>query len=327
MPDLLDEEEAVYEGLQPYDEEEQATEEEQAAEGKQDETVPVTAPVAPPVVRPPPPRFGWGVASSFNPVTGERRSASGIAPVPSPPDQSEAIRTQINVMHFQKANDAYKAAVNFQAMRAYQREIESGKSPGEALAKWGTLLPSHMSRVLQATTPAFTPQATNIGGVQGIRMGRYGERFVPNAIDLGTKAQAVEVKLPDGTVSKRYIATRGATGKSWNLHLKDTGEPVGTIGQRLQYIRDRIATLKGDLLDPTRTKMTVEAIHAAVNTLETEREELTHRKKPGEAPSAGGEAPKPKQKVTLEQAKDFLKQSKGDKEKARELARQAGYEF
>ncbi len=85
------------------------------------------------------------------PAPGVPRSSSG-APLPGPPPNiqwtgaqppapsANDLQTQISRMPLEKAQAAYSAALKFQAMRGYQSDLQAGKAPAEALAKWAPLM-------------------------------------------------------------------------------------------------------------------------------------------------------------------------------------------
>jgi hypothetical protein len=84
------------------------------------------------------------------PAPGVPRSSSG-APLPPPapsvqwtsaaqPAATGDLQGQISRMPLDQATAAYSAALKFQAMRGYQSDLQAGKSPADALAKWAPLM-------------------------------------------------------------------------------------------------------------------------------------------------------------------------------------------
>lgn len=147
-----------------------------------------------------PVRRGFGTTSSYNPDTGETRTAtiqeprSALPqfPIPRPRrDPMEEMRKTINAIQFQKANDAYKAALSFQAARAYRQDLDAGKSQAEALARWGHMLPGGLAGAAAMTResrPAFTPQRLP-GSEDLYQVGPRGERlfqYRPQKPPVGT---------------------------------------------------------------------------------------------------------------------------------------------
>jgi len=147
------------------------------------------APLPPPQMRQGFREQGYGVLEKFNPETGQRETFTAVNlpgtrlpqfPIPRPQrDPMEEMRKTINAIQFQKANDAYKAALSFQAARAYRQDLDAGKSQGEALARWGHMLPGGLAgaaRMTEASRPAFTPEPLP-GNTNLYRVGPRGERL------------------------------------------------------------------------------------------------------------------------------------------------------
>lgn len=105
--------------------------------------------------------------------------AATLPPGPNPAQQQNAamwnrISRQFGTLPLSQAETAVSAALRFNALRGYQDDIASGKTPAEALGKWAPLLYAgpKMGTIGQAgslvraeRTPLVTgPRPMNIGG-------------------------------------------------------------------------------------------------------------------------------------------------------------------
>lgn len=103
---------------------------------------------------------------------------------------------------------AVEAALTFQAMRNYERDLSTAKAAGlseeqaalQALVRNPKVLGSGAGfgsavRALTPTPPAFTPTPVDVPGAgQFIRQGRYGERMVPVPSQEGYTPNVVNVE-------------------------------------------------------------------------------------------------------------------------------------
>ena len=124
---------------------------------------------------------------------GVPRSSSG-APLPPPPPniqwmgaqpkaQSGDIYSQVRDLPLDQAEAAVSSALKFQAIRGYQRDLQEGKSPAEALTKWAPIM--------------FTaPKAGNLG--QAAALARQAQATKPMIRDVA--GQLIRVN-PDGTTT------------------------------------------------------------------------------------------------------------------------------
>jgi len=178
-------------------------------------------PEAEPMPQPVVPRgYGFAVSERVNPETGAIERVTGVSrrptlpqfPIPRPQrDPMEEMRKTINAIQFQKANDAYKAALSFQAARAYRQDLDAGKSQGEALARWGHLLPGGLAgaaRMTEASRPAFTPEPLP-GNTNLYRVGPRGERLFqyrpPRPVAEPTQS---EIVIKYDPTTKRHFQLR-----------------------------------------------------------------------------------------------------------------------
>lgn len=180
----------------PTDTEEQDTEE------QDQEAMPVQGPsvVTPPVMAP------QGAAPvPVMPPTGPRvRAPNG----PTELDYALEMARQKTVgMPTEQANQAVAAALKFQGMRGYQNDLQAGKSPSEALAKWAPIIlsgPKESTMSGYASMIKATSQEPTLRNASGVlyRIGPDGKaiaitppRPVPtsvNRFDLQTHANLLK---------------------------------------------------------------------------------------------------------------------------------------
>lgn len=277
------------------------------------------APLPPPQIRQGFREQGYGVLEKFNPETGQRETFTAVNPpgtrlpqfpIPRPQrDPMEEMRKTINAIQFQKANDAYKAALSFQAARAYRQDLDAGKSQGEALARWGHMLPGGLAgaaRMTEASRPAFTPEPL-LGNTNLYRVGPRGERlfqYRPPRPPVGTgPVTEIPVLNQDGTPNPDYFAVPSATGNGFVLHPKRGKEPTLTPQGQLKYYDNRIKALQTE-----RANLGVDAaaeqrrtqLNTELNDLQKQQQELfeKHSKKGGKTEAVSPEAPKGGNEVT-----------------------------
>jgi hypothetical protein len=107
-------------------------------------------------------------------------AAPGGVPVFSPEQQQSRafwrqMQAQTQDMPLDQAEQAVTAALKFQAMRGYQKDLEDGKSAGESLAKWAPMLfpkssmgnAAQMIRASQPRPPALRTAGGRIFQVDG----------------------------------------------------------------------------------------------------------------------------------------------------------------
>lgn len=227
------------------------------------------------------PQLGTATAGSFDPATGERQSQTFDVPV-TPPATSEiqmmeAIRQQINAMHFKNANDALNAAIRFQHMRAAQRMRESGATEEQI---WGSLglgmvynnPNAYVSRMGQLT-PTPDPYLTNYGGrdfvvhgknkaVTQVREPSSGETIETGVdatgqpfsrITRGGKAAGGLTVATQGQVQQRLIGFEKSIGTAAELHSKLTPEMLGVKGLLGDIVVDRgLAQISPELANTKR---------------------------------------------------------------------------
>jgi len=149
--------------------------------------------------------------------------------------------------------------------------------------------------------------------VSGSRFARSRKTVLPSGTNPDKVISTEEVELADGEV-----VTIIRTGRGTQIIRKR--EPKGEVTE-LEGYRSRTRRLIGLL----GRKFPKKEEQAEIARLRGELEAMDRGEPPGTAaPTATPTTPKT---LTLEQAIVFLKQAKGDKVKARELARDAGYGF
>jgi len=226
------------------------------------------APLPPPQMRQGFREQGYGVLEKFNPETGQRETFTAVNPpgtrlpqfpIPRPQrDPMEEMRKTINAIQFQKANDAYKAALSFQAARAYRQDLDAGKSQGEALARWGHMLPGGLAgaaRMTEASRPAFTPEPLP-GNTNLYRVGPRGERLFqyrpPRPVVEPTQS---EIVIKYDPVSKRHFQLRNnqwypVTGEEAKrlTPLEKTATAIDTKAMKdaAEVLREQARLGKGD---------------------------------------------------------------------------------
>lgn len=192
------------------------------------------------------PQPGTATVGSFDPATGERQSQTFDVPI-TPPATSElqmmeAIRQQINAMHFKNANDALNAAIRFQHMREAQRMREQGRTEEEILTRLGPGLfyqnMGALPSMVNQTRPVPPPAITNIGGINVLRSGLRGERAtaVPQSAIAKEPFEPV-TKIVDGEKVVKLSPNR------WQLVNGD--EPSPSVLRTIY--KDEITDLKEDL--------------------------------------------------------------------------------
>lgn len=305
--------------------------------GEVEEAPPVA--VAPPV-RPPipdwarhatmgPPR-GAGVVSSFDPTTGQRSMSFGSS-VPTQVDPLEDIRKQINAVQFKTAQEALDAATQFQALRAYQRDLEAGKDP----TRWLPLLfkknPTVIPGMMREKRLSAPPGITNINGYDVLTGGGGAARVIPpRGASSAVSIKAIPIILPDGSEDPDNYAVPSHTGRGFTIHSKKAKVTGPSISARQTFYKSKIddidtALRKLDFAEPPPPD--AEAQRTALKnqraTFQKEWDDMMQPK--GKAASAPAAPSEPK-KLTKELARQFLTEAGGDKEKARKLAKDRGYE-
>lgn len=194
----------------------------------------------------PPPGYGRGTLTSSNPETGAVRSFSAVS---APPvfDPLENIRRQINETPYNTQLAAQEAATQFEAMRAYHRDLEAGRDATKWLPMIFKKTPSAVAGTMRESRPVPPPAVTNIGGFNVLRSGLRGERasvIRPEPTPLSTNV--TEHLLPGSTnVFARSLPTGPQTRRVF---------PVGQPG-----------------LTPPQTER---ALRAAINDAEKQLENL-----------------------------------------------------
>lgn len=245
--------------------------------------------------------LGAGVVARYNPDTGERQVYRTISrgepralpqfPIPRR-DPMEEMRKTINAIQFQKANDAYKAALSFQAARAYRQDLDAGMNQSQALARWGHMLAPGQSlagaaAMMEAAQPTMQPNLVRLpNGATGVQYGRGGRSFsftprtsLPQPKQEGP-VQGVPVLNPDGTVSETHFATPSASGNGWTIHTR-RGAPklspsaeANIIRAKLEDIDKELSKLPGAGTKAETTRKTIDQRKA----LEARRTALSKRR-------------------------------------------------
>lgn len=206
---------------------------------------------------------GNAFAGSFDPSTGVRQGMTVNAPV-TPPATSEmqmleAIRQQVNAMHFKNAQDALNASIQFQHMREAQRMRERGATEEQIMSRLGRGLfyqnnnPYSHARAVSELGPVMSPTVTESGGVKILRYGKGGTqaRVVPQSAlapqPLPTSVREIPIEKEDGTISEDEYAVPSASGRGFVVRRRPTKRSGITAANKLSALRLTIDTAQKEL--------------------------------------------------------------------------------
>ena len=242
------------------------------------------------------------IDGNITPMPKAQESTSYPVYQPVSPPQSSKQRYPVKQMlnMGMKLNDVMKAvdaSMRYQAQLSYQADLAKGMPQTEALAKWAPMLFSGSKGMVPSVVKPMTENQRSLEAHRKALEAQAAKRVVaPPRNMVLEKAIADERAALNKTRAElvKKPATDGTDPRirDANYHIKKLKELTA------QYQQSQPATATG----------TTPAAAPVVAP-------------PTESASAS------KGKLTKELAQEFLKQASGDKAKARQLARNAGYEF
>lgn len=150
-----------------------------------------------------------GSIGMFDPETGERKTQTFSytpAPPPGPMDQlPNLMRAMYTSLPVEDAERAVSAAIQFQGLRGYRRDLDSGTDATTALAKWGPLMFYQKPSVIAPMAKAFQKPAMSPYQQAQIELARQ-------KLDIARRA-AGQSKMPTEfkrDPTKEYITAGGA---------------------------------------------------------------------------------------------------------------------
>jgi len=243
------------------------------------------------------------------------------------PDLGPGIAAAYRELPVDQAEKAVEAAIRYQGQRGYQRDLASGKSSAEAFARWAPMifrtatgLPEAINRTSPAPPPAITPQ-------QQIQNALNQKKFELSQQESQRKATPKPVKVAapklstldkiDETRDKKELGLiedqlASTKEKEPGWFTSGNHKQIAALHDKASQIRKRIASRYEP--EPPQPVAPVAAPVAPNPAMAV--------------PTPAAPVPGPQGKVlTRDIAKTFLEHADGDKEKARKLARDAGYQF
>lgn len=222
-----------------------------------------------------------------------------------------------------RAEQAVQAGIRYIYQQRYDADLKKGIPEDKAFARMmlGVAMHTPKTDPVKAFEAFRQPTVVNLPNVGPVVTGQR-VQFPPPQIPEGP-LQTRPFVTPEGVpIPNRYgYPTRGG------VHvLTPEQEQQLTPSQQLKYYDDRIKGLQTERanlnVDEAGEKRRTD-LNKEITDLRQKQQELfeKHSKKGGKTETA---APN---KLTREQAVEFLKQAGGDKEKARKLAKDAGYAF
>lgn len=174
----------------------------------------------------------------------------------------------------------------------FDKLVQGGATPSEALRLTAPDLfagdPAKMARAIPKTPASFDPSFTNVEGGRIFRRGPSSAQFIP------TPPQRLSLE----TLARQKLIEQELSGLKRTTSLDRLMEEGAGGNER------------------------------AARIAELEREYLANASNPGITPASSGiQQPAQPQTLTRQQASEFLRQAGGDKNKARKLARDAGFSF
>jgi hypothetical protein len=203
--------------------------------------------IQPPAMAPGVPRSSSGV-----PLVAPPNSVQWTNAAQPPTAPAGDIYSRVRDLPIDQAASAVSTALKFQGIRGYQRDLEAGKSPAEALAKWAPIM--------------FTaPKEGNLG--QAAALARTARPATPMIRDVA--GQLIRVN-PDGTTTaltppkparpstfdvqehKSYLDQIRALEKE--LDDDPSGPEADKKRQKLQYLRSQAEAVRNRVNAPAGGK-------------------------------------------------------------------------
>jgi hypothetical protein len=270
----------------------------------------------------------------------------------------ERIREMLQGVPADQSLQGLEMAIRLEGALGFQSDVQAGEDPGKAIVKWapklyfqhpqamaqgirelrtqepivrqfpGTKIPDAVqmgnqirwapaSAMEEEFTPTMKPYVDEEGNVKGTwyQTGKRSGAFRENTPSWEAK-RAITALEKDITAERKSLTSANEAMALIDARRKP--ESFATASNTVAQAQARIAALKGQ--QEAILKSTLPGAGPVGAASPTAPPFLT-APAPA-APTTGGRRP-----LTVDAAREFLKQAKGDKAKARELARQAGYSF
>lgn len=240
---------------------------------------------------------------------------------------ADAVQFAASLAERKKQNElaAREAALQYEGMVGFERDVADGIAPEQAILRNPGMFRRNMTAMASAykaltPEPAFKPRIMDIDGVRVMQTGPKSYRPLP------AEKEAVEgpIAAEPITTPKGDVLGYGVRGASGGVHplRQDRGDM--TPYQRAQILKAELTAALQEREGFDANSQDYKAVSADITAL---RRELGALRKAGVA-DTDIPAPSPsKAALTKEKAMEFLQQAGGNKEKARQLARDAGYEW
>lgn len=235
-----------------------------------------------------------------------------------------------NSRNFQEAEQAVVSAIRWMEFRQIEKDIREGvpaelayaRHPRAALTMGDKAPSSVIPDYLRALKPPPTLRTETAGG-QNFALFGNNMRMLPAAAQPPGPLQASPLIGPDGKPMADFVSVPGAGGRNVPLRVPSTKPPatntaiqsreVKAEGMRAVLKAKRASGVMPDEADIDKLR----AVDAEIKALQSANN----------VPRAQAPPPVESKPLTEAVAREFLKQAGGDKEKARALARKAGYDF
>jgi len=219
--------------------------------------------------------------------------------------QAQEFAESLKLKQDEAARAARTAAIRLEGQQGMEKDIQSGMGFEEAITRHASKLfheePQALSNLLRQLQPAknIMPVDVTVGGRRLLVNPAQGSF----QINEPSETTRVDEGLAPGTYAR---------GKQ----LFKVAEPKPAKPHQLQKELDKQRAALAAARVGLAPEIAVPPLEAAVASLEQSI-----------AASEGIKAKESSKQLTVEQAKEFLKQASGDKAKARQLAKDAGYTF
>lgn len=236
------------------------------------------------------------------------------------------------------AQQAVEAATQFQGIRGYQKALEEGKNPSQAMAEFAPLIfaKKYPSSLAGASTAAN--RVHNIGGVGYMQDPNNPRSLVP----VTPPRQTAEIEERDISGGKVLIARQpsgAVTFKSITPPVDLEAKDLQSQAQKAQDEFERakmgvakarsVAVVDGEEVPAAKPEQIAQAeaaLSAAGNRLSQARKRieshLATKRGPVTAPATPAAAGK---ELTKDALREAYRKAGGDKDKARQLLQEAGY--
>ena len=241
--------------------------------------------------------------------------------------QAQQFELQFRLKEKEAERQAQEAATQLEGMQTLEKRLAAGEPFAQV---WAEVAPKvlyrHPERIPQAmqavagpqfgTTPEGIPYGIGrSGGISYPPASYMRQGFTPQVQTIGEGANAVRA-METSPGQWRPVSEQREISKAGAARLQYLNRRESTLVRNLEGLSEDEAAQ-----DPSYKKTVDE-----IDDIRTERDSIIYGTWTPKEPNAPT-TPTAKQKLTVDQAKEFLRQAGGDKEKARQLARDAGFEF